>query len=410
MTLAYALTFFCDTLLYYGAIGCQGLLGACRTDLFLAPVILMAACWLSGRLMGRGKPWLRWLPMAGAIPALLAAGNWPGRFATLPMVVYLPLYVYNNRRAPDYDYAADRFRHSLIAMGAALFLAVLFRAPSWKRGLPYLFLYFTLNMTLLRLLRHDDRVARSARFRLLNLLGVGLVCAAGFALSQPAVIAALRLAWSWFLENVVLNLLALLAFVIQYVLYGIAWVFSRVFGMHGLTGDELPSIAPLEGDGGLLPRTANELRMLPPWVLWSLKGVGIALLAALGFVILRALSRQIGRGETVSGGDERESLDTEAPREPKLRLRRRDPQDGVRHWYRRSLALIRARGGRVAPTMNTLQIQQENAQASDADAMSALRKLYLPVRYGGQPATREDVARAKVAYERLRKARIDPRL
>ena len=405
MSFAYALTFFCDALLYYGAIGCMGLLGACPANLYWAPVILLAACWLSGRWTGRGKPWLRWLPTAAAIPAMLVISNWPGRLATLPMAAYLPLYIYNNRRAPDYDYAADRFRHSLIGMGVALFLGALFRAASWKRGLPYLFLYFTLNMTLLRLLRHDDRVARSRRFRVLNLAGVALVCAAGFALSQPAVIAAVRVAWNWFLENIVVNLLTALAFVLQYLLYALAWLITRIFGEGAMGIDAPPDPLSTEGGQSLLPRSPAEVRMLPVWVQWAVKGIGIALLAVLAFVILRALSRRVSRTSTDSGNDERESLDAEAPREPRRLLRRRDPQQGVRRWYRRALALIRARNGRVAPTMNTLQIQQENAETVDYDAMDALRELYLPVRYGGHEATREDVARAKEAYERLRKAR-----
>lgn len=405
MTFAYALTFFCDALLYYGAVGCLGLLGACRTDLFWAPVILLAGCWASGRLTGRGRPWLRWLPMACVIPALLVTRRWSGGLVTLPVACYLPLYVYNNRRAPDYDYSADRFRHSLIAMGVALLYAALFQANSWKRGLPYLFLYFTLNMTLLRLLRHDDRVARSRRFRLLNLAGVTLVCAAGFALSQPAVVAALRLGWNWFLEHVLLTLLALVATAVQYVVFGIAWVLARVFGTKGLLDGELPSLDPMQGNRATLPRTAAQVRMLPVWIQWALKGFGIALLALLTFMLLRALSQRIARGETHGGTDERESLDAAAPRAPRRLLRRRDAQDGVRHWYRRALALIRARGGQVSPTMNTLQIQQQNAHAVDYAGMDGLRSLYLPVRYGGRKATRADVARAKEAYEHLKRAR-----
>ena len=404
MPFAYALTFFCDALLYYGAIGCLGLLRTCREDLFWAPVILLAGCWACGRLTGQGRDRHRWLPLLAAIPAAaLAAGNWPGRLATLPMLVYLPLYLYNNRRPPDYDYAADRFRHSLIGMGAALLLAAGFRAVSWQRGLPYLFLYFTLNMTLLRLLRHDDRVARSRRFRILNFAGVALVCAAGFALSQPAVVTALRAAWGWFLDNVVLNLLALAALAIQYVLYAGAWVLSRLFGVRGLDGMELPSIDPVQGDAlnGLRPNA--QVHMLPVWAQWAIKGAGMALLAVLAFVILRALSRRIGRLESASGTDERESLDALAPGQPRPRLRRRDPQAGVRHWYRKALALIRARGGKVAPTMNTLQIQEENAFAVDRAAMEALRGAYLPVRYDGRTATPQDVRRAKEAYARLRR-------
>ena len=70
----------------------------------------------------------------------------------------------------------------------------------------------------------------------------------------------------------------------------------------------------------------------------------------------------------------------------------------MRRWYRRVLALVRARGGRLSPTMNTLQIQRENADTVSPDAMGALREVYLPVRYGERPASREDVARAGEAY------------
>ena len=56
MSLAYALTFFCDALLYYGALGCFGLLRFCRAGIYRVPLVLLAACWLSGRLTGRGKP------------------------------------------------------------------------------------------------------------------------------------------------------------------------------------------------------------------------------------------------------------------------------------------------------------------------------------------------------------------
>ena len=68
-----------------------------------------------------------------------------------------------------------------------------------------------------------------------------------------------------------------------------------------------------------------------------------------------------------------------------------------------SAATIRARGGRVAPTMNTLQIHRENATPENEEALSQLRALYLPVRYGERAASPEDVRRARTACERLKK-------
>ena len=42
-------------------------------------------------------------------------------------------------------------------------------------------------------------------------------------------------------------------------------------------------------------------------------------------------------------------------------------------------------------------------QSNSCLSERALREVYLPVRYGERPATREDVARAKAAYEQMRK-------
>ncbi len=400
MSLAYALPFFCDVMLYFGAVGCFGLLYYCRDALAWTPVMLLAACWLSGKLTGRGKPWLRWLPMAVAAPCLIVAGNMTGCFACLPMLVYLPLYVNNNWRAPDYDYAADRFRHSLIALALVVLLALLFQAAHWKDGLPWLFMYFTLNIALLRLLRHDDGVARSLRFRVINLGGVALVCAAGFGLSQPGIVAVIGAGWRWFLENVVLNALALIAYLIQWVLYLGARLLMWM-GISGVESDAMPDINPVAGLGSELPRTAREIRALPPVVLFLLKAAGVALLATLTFLILRALSRRVARAEFSNSSEERETLDA-APGRPLQSRLRRGTENGVRQWYRRSLLMLRARGGRVSPTMNTLQILEQNAATADPEALRALREVYLPVRYGGREGGREDVRRAREAYEKLR--------
>lgn len=404
MFLAYALPFFCEAMLYFGALGCFGLLRSCRDSLFWVPVLLLAGCWLSGRLTGKGRPWwLRWLPMAVAVPCMIVAGNGAGRVASLPMLVYMALYISNNRRAPDYDYAADRFRYSLIAAGLVVLLSLLFRSERWKDGLPYLFLYFTLNVALLRLLRHDDRIARSARFRLINLGGVALVCGVGFGLSQPGIVAVLRSGWQWFLDKVVLNLLALMAYIIQWALYLISLPLAWL-GVAGMEGAEMPRMNLGPGSDAAGPMAQVEVKALPPIVRFLIKALGVALLAVLAFLILRALSRRVARTELQSGTDEREALDdADQPRDRSPRLRR-NPQDGVRQQYRRALELIHARGGRVTRTMNTLQIQQENASVTDPDAMRALREIYLPVRYGGRDATREDVKKAREEVERMRKA------
>lgn len=404
MSLAYALPYFCDVMLYFAALGFFGLLRGCLPSLMWVPPLLLAACWLSHRLArGKRRAW-RYAPVAVALPCLLIAGNGAGRLASLPMLAYLPLYVFNNRRAPDYDYAADRFRHSLIAAGALLLYAALIQARTWQKGLPFLFMYFTLNMALLRLLRHDDAIARSRRFRILNLTGVAAVCAAGFALSQPAIVAALRAAGIWFAENVIINLLALVMYVVQLILYGGMWLLSRFINLDPTGADELSVPLLHEVSQPHLPGAIHQVQALPPAVRYILQGVGILLLALVTFAVLRALSRRVARTGLPTGTDERESLEEEAPRQPGGRGLRRTPEAGVRKQYLRALMLLRARGGRVAPTMNTLQIQHENADRADPEAMAELRALYLPVRYGERTASREDLRRAQAALDRMKKA------
>ena len=152
----------------------------------------------------------------------------------------------------------------------------------------------------------------------------------------------------------------------------------------------------------MLREAAREIQALPPVVIFLIKAAGLALLAALAFILLRALSRRVARTDSPAGTDTRESLDDEAPR-PRAAPLRRGPADGVRRQYRRALLLLRARGGRVSPTMNTLQIEQQNETLADPDALRALRAVYLPARYGDREASPEDARAAREAVERLKK-------
>ena len=98
MPLAYALTYFCDAMLYLAALGFFGWLRGCGAGFYCVPVLLFAGCWLCGRTMKRGK--LRWSGLAAILPCLFLAVSARRVPAALPMMVYLPLYVYNNRMAP----------------------------------------------------------------------------------------------------------------------------------------------------------------------------------------------------------------------------------------------------------------------------------------------------------------------
>ena len=401
LSLPYALTYFCDAMLYVAALGFFGLLGNRSAGFFYIPLVLSAGCWLCERLMNRGK-W-RWLGLTAIVPCFFLAGSVGGIVAALPMIVYLPLYVYNNQRVPDYYYAAERFRYSLIVVGVILVFSLAVNARSWKLGLPFMFLYITLSITLLRLLRHDGKVAQSRRFRILNLAEVALVCAIGFAASQPEILALLRSAWLWFAEHILLNLASLIAYALQWALFGAAWLFTRLFGFISMDMEKMPDVSQYAPAQPELGQAANSIQALPLLIRLAIKGLGIAVLTLLAFMLLRALSRQIARIEQVGGSEQRESLDDhKVPGDSRFRPWAR--VDGVRRQYRQALMILRARGGSVSPTMNTLQIQRENRDITAPEALEALRDIYLPVRYGNRAASPEDQRRAKRMVERIRKA------
>ena len=148
-----------------------------------------------------------------------------------------------------------------------------------------------------------------------------------------------------------------------------------------------------------------EIQTMNPIVRAILTGVGIALVVALVLALLRALSRQMARVGGSAVAEEREDLLDDAPESAVRPRRGAAPEVSVRYWYRRALLWMLARGGRVTPFMNTLQIQQENLSRFDGDALRQLRALYLPVRYGRRAASDEDAKRARAAYERLRRAK-----
>ena len=399
MSILYALPFLCDVTLYFAALGLVGLLGWTGERIIAVPPILFLGCALSGLLLDRGR-W-RFLGLIAAVPCLLLAQVWQERFFCIIPIVYLGLYIDGNRRLPDYWDASTRFRRSLAVAGAVSLFSVVVGASTWQRGLVYLCTYLALSVTLLRMLRHDEQVLRSRRFRILNLGGVALLCLAGYGLSLPAVGALLHRAWSLFAEYVLLNLLRVIGYILGWVLYFLSWILARI-GAAPPEQAEMPYL-DLRGAQAAPDLTGPEKALLSP-VVQALILLSAVTAAAIGiFLLLRMLSRRLEREEETTATDTRERIDDE-PGERRRRSRRGEPGEGVRRSYRRSLQWLRARGGRVEPAMDTRQLLEENAASFDRGAMETLREIYLPVRYGGRTPSGEDVRRAAEALEQLKRS------
>ena len=277
MSILYGLPFLCDVLLYYAALGLFGLLSGLPDTVALVPLTLFAGCALSGALARHDR--LRWVGMAAALPIMFMVPGWGARIALLVPIAYLALFIYNNRRPTDYSYAATRFRYSLIVTGVVLLLTLMFSSPEWKRGLPYLFSYFALSVTTLRLLRHDTQISRSRRFRMLNAASVALVCLAGFGLALPGAQAVLLRLWGLFRDYVLWNILRLVGWALQLVLMLIARLFQWLGWNAGGALTEMPRLSMNGGEDLLNAAEKIEPEPFSPWVRFLLIGAGIALAA-----------------------------------------------------------------------------------------------------------------------------------
>lgn len=403
MSILYGLNYFVDVLLYFAILGCVGLLAGTSDRLFFIPVILFAACTLCHLLSGKKNEKLRFLPLALFIPCMLLARGWGERILCVAPSVYLCFYLKNNRGLADYYYVARKFRSAMVGLCAVLFFVAISPAHSWGKGLLFLFLYLTLIIYLLRMLRHDDKTVKSTRFKLMNLTGVGAVCAAGFGLSRPAVVAVLARIWALFRDVVLARVLSLLLWLVELVLYGfnllVGWLFP--YRPIEMSYGEIP-VMEMEGDMETV-MAAMEENTVNPVVRAIVIGIGALLAGAILIALVRLLSRQTARMGTANEDDERENL-TEAEAAPRPgRLRRRDPEDGVRWYYLRALQSLRAKGGTVTQYMNTEQIRDENAELTDLAAMNRLREIYLPARYGEQTPSPADVQAAREASEQIRR-------
>ena len=402
MSLLYAMAWLCDAMLYFAAMGCVGALGGAPEWLFVIPLLMAAGCALGFRFRDRGRRWLV-PPLAAVICAMALLKGIPLRLLCLPPAVYLFLYMRENRGVTDYYYAAERFRYALVVLAGAMFLASMIQSSHWTQGLPYLFAFLSLTIFRLRMLRADDSAMRSRRFRLMNLVSICAVCAASFALSQPAVLAALGAAWRFIADNILTVAASALLYAIGWVLYAVAWLLSQL-----LPGEDGPLMLPeYQAMGTLeeayLPPEQGGM-VINPVARALLIAVGCALLASIVLLILRALARQMARAGGSEAEDERESLVREdnAPPAPRLRPRSGDTGEGVRYYYLRQLRFMKARGGSVLPNMNTRQLRDANAGGFDPEALDELRSLYLPVRYDGRAAGPGEVRHAREAWERLR--------
>ena len=402
MSVVYGLKLACETYFYLAVVALLGMMNAASRGLLAVPALIGLGAGIGFQLSGRGERARYGFLALGLIPAVFGFRK-AELLLALPMLVYSAFYVRNNRRATDYYYAFRRFRAEMVATPLFLLFSLTIGRNSLENAIPALFLYLAMSITLLRMLRHEERILRQRRFQMLNLAGIAGVGALGAALSTNWAIEALRAAARFLYTCALLPVLNAALAVIQLIVRGIGWFFSLF--PHSDMPAEIPALEEQMGfgaDGALEYLTAEEA-MANPAVRRALEIVGIAIAVVAAFFVLRALSKHAPGAVGPERSEERESLDSPQIRAKRSVRARGEGKSvaGVRRVYASFLKMAEARGVLLNGRQNSLQIRDMAREKMDSEALDALRSVYILARYDGS-ADEADLKQAQSALKRLK--------
>lgn len=368
----------------------------------LAPLALcVAAAGLCGAL--RPRPW-RWLAFLLLAPLALFFTNIWAALVLAPMVCFA---VFTGLAEPvpvRHDVFLQRFR--VCSLGYALLLLPTGLSGVLARCEPALaLLFFFSGILLLRLSRYDAHALGDRRFRVLNAGALGLVCAAGAVLSNPAVLAALGGGVKRVYLVCVAPILTAVFSVFAWALGWVGWLFSWL--LPGVEATEMPALDSMMMFGEELEQQAGaQAGQMSPLLRAVLLVLGAAALLAIAFVLLRVLWKY-ARPQAVrqTGTETRESLrGAEARAARGGRGARFGPRHAVRQAYARSLRLLAAQGLGLSAGETSADVLEKTRRRFGGTAAQQLRRVYLPARYcETRPVTKAQARAAKEAYQQLKK-------
>ncbi len=399
MSIVYGLKLICEAYFYLSVVAVPGLLENEAFGLFLIPILLGIGAGFSFlRSEKTGKRNYLFL-----LPTLLVVPFGFGKseiILMIPMLVYAVFYLKNNSRATDYYYTFRRFRIEVIALLILILFALSIDATGAQSAVSPIFLFLTLSIALLRMLRHEEHIIRQKRFQILNLGGVLAVGGFGALLSQPKVIELIRSAWRLFYTYVLTPIVNVLLGIIELVVK----IVSRVISLFPFadSSTEITSSGMQFGasDEAFLASDVQEM-VVDPTLRRVLEVIGIVIIAILLFFIIKALSKHEQSTFNGKRNEMREKLDV-----PTGNLRKQAKElgksvFGIRQMYVNFLRMTERRGTLLTGRQTSLQIQNQSMDKFDAEALQTLRTAYLRARYG-DCADETDLKNAKQAMKLLK--------
>jgi len=397
-----------DVLFYMTFAGLiSALIGAQGRDMGNSGLIsvlpfLLVSIFCLGLLSERGKlKYAAFLPLFAAI-----MGAW--NYGLIHLILLGPAIAYIVYYSTTLPYDIRTVSHTnvfrmylIITLPICIFFSANFTFfGAFMNGVmgPYLIMFVTASIVLMRMIRHDAEILNQRKFKIMNTLSVSAVILTGLFLGSQTGLRVMRIIFHFLYFNVFINILYLVLIIVGALLYP----FARLFGLEPLEMIWPTYSADGDADGWEEIIAEQPEPGIAYLIFQILVFIGLAVAA---FFILRALFRFLTAKQLIREMDpvrtERVSInDTNKAKRKEPRVNHQ-----IRQVYRKFLKLCKNRGITLHPNLTTADIAATFAQATgEHESTKALREIYIDSRYGEKTPTSNHVKEAKEIYGKLKKA------
>jgi len=271
--------------------------------------------------------------------------------------------------------------------------------------LPFVFMFFASSILFLRMARHstESRTVKDNRFKVLNVISVLGVLLMGVALGSghaaSFIVSAISFIYFQIFVPVFLFVVGIILFSIgPAIQWLIDWFIANapgrartedyLFGESENLMDRGPDLNELQSSFAL-----DALLMI----------IFVALCVCIFIFVLKWLRNKKTKNNQL--GVMVALLDDRRKPRSKKESRENRPTRRLREYYRRFIILCEQNKIPKIPSTTTADLEHLSADKFNMPMEAAeLRKLYIGVRYGKEPAGRKDAKRAKELYQQFRKA------
>ena len=320
------------------------------------------------------------------------------------LVLLLPAMVFMVMNLPKPDEAIDEVDYTPIfknfVMALCAILAVMgissgsASTPALQGAWLSAFTFLVTAIMFMRMVRHDESVLKQTRFKVINGLSLGLLFFVVLIASTPMFLSAAGSLAVFILTRVLLPILGGILWLIGIVLNWIAELLNLNIAGEITWAENLWVGILGEGVEAEYENGVQRLNFIPMLL-------GVILLLAMMFFIFKILAKKtaISLFQETDIQEERTSLDDD---KNSRKGRHFKQENQLREVYRKLLRLLIRHGFPVTPDLNSRQVADLIADRFPDFEPEKLRHLYLPVRYGSQPPTKEELKEAQALYKTIK--------